>query len=121
LGDAKHTTRRKALYIARCSSLDDHHYIRLTIAIMPRHTLAKFGIGHTAFDDANSKAIILATLHTILTSMTLWRSRGTIAPGEVVMSVTSVIAMWGNVSLIRQLRASELRPLKQSTFVKRSD
>jgi hypothetical protein len=88
---------------------------------MPRHTLAKFGIGHTAFDDAISKAMTLATLHAILTSMTLWISRRTITPAEVLMSATSVIAMWGNVSLIRQLRASELRALKQSTFAKRTD
>ena len=113
-------TMRKALYIAQCGSIDDHHYIDSTIVIMPQNPLAKLSIGHTAFDDATAKMTILATLHTILIALTLWKSREVILFGELVLSVTSLIATWGSVSILRRLRASKLRPLSQCSYINRS-
>lgn len=74
---------------------------------MFRHAYAFFGMGYTAFDDAMSKVTILATLNTVLTLLTLWKSRTSITSAEFAMSLTSVLATWASVSIISELHESE--------------
>lgn len=74
---------------------------------MFRHAYAFFGMGYTAFDDAISKTTILATLNTLLTLLTLCKSRTSVMSAEFAMSLASVLAIWVSVCIIHELRESE--------------